>query len=293
MTSENNIFGSINLYDTSSTTPSLKIDSSSSVPGIEFIPTGSSSNDTIRIVSDINQGMRTLYVCKGSSILFSIQDTPSNGSNLYIQPTGTSLVSPASILMSDLTGNIGTINTLPVSRGGTGISSLPSAGSLLGSNGTGYIPITAGMGINISGGVISATGSPEFTNISFDTPTPIPGVAKSITPSGDAGLYPVEYIATSSGTHIVANINITSFSVLTIRITSVRKSGTSGGGSNQLFNVVKDESSSKRIKQFGNNASTGENPSVTLTLVSNILNISTYLQSGDIWKSIIEFVSIV
>ena len=294
MSSKNDIFGLINVYDQSLTTlPSVMIDPNTSIPGIQFAPGGiGTDNDIMRIVSDIHNGIRTLYICKGPTILFSVQDTSLNGSNLYIQPTGSPLVSPKNIMVNDSTGNVGNIPVLPVNMGGTGMLSVPPSGTLLGSNGTGIIPITPGNGINITNGIISANGSPEFTNMNLNINQPISGPIL-ITPTGDVGIYPIEYVANTSKDHKVATIDISLFSVLTIRIMSARKTGSSGGSADQLFNIIKGVPSNKGVKQFGNNSSTGDKSSIDLSINSNILSLNIYLLSGDIWKGMLEFVSIV
>jgi len=293
MTSNNDIFGLINVYDQSlTTTPSVRIDPNISIPGIQFAPGGiGDENTVIRIVSDVNNGVSTFYICKGPVVLFSVQDIPSNGSNLYIQPTESPLASPKNIMVSDATGNVGMVDTLPITMGGTGMSTLSPSGTILGSNGVGMVPIAAGNGISIANGYISANGSPEFTNVSLNIARPIVGPIL-ITPMGDAGIYPIEYAADSSKIHKVATIDVSLFSILTVRIISARKTLSSGGSANQLFHVIKGAPSNKGIKPFGSNASTGDKASVDLSINGNTLDLTVYLLSGDVWKGMVEFVSI-
>ena len=75
----------------------------------------------------------------------------------------------AGVVLNDAGGNLTTSPTVPVARGGTGLTAVPATNTLLGSSGSAFIPFSAGNNIVITNngttGSIAVSSTPSFDNI--------------------------------------------------------------------------------------------------------------------------------
>lgn len=295
---ENTLYGDTNfLHASVATTYSpVKIISSTSSPGIDF------ASSSVTTPSGI-MGMHT-GVDPSNNPVVAITSMNSSGTSynsLFIVSQDGTVTTPkysgssSGVITTDNTGKFATYSSLPPTLGGTGLTSVPSANTLLGSNGTAIIPITAGSGITISGGVISTTASTP-TNTQWNTAeisTPL-----SITTINDAGIWVVDYRATSVGIQSVFTINVPTGTVYSVRILSARKAGTVTqasqlGSATQFFSLY-NVSNSVSYNQFGNNSNTGKNSYVVPTnnpTVGSTVSFAISLDANDRWRGLIEIVA--
>jgi hypothetical protein len=298
---ENTLYGDTNFLHSSvvTTFPVVEITTNLTTPGIDMAPSSITTNSGI-------MGLHAGYDSTTSSTTMNITNTNSAGTAynnvLTFYQDGTILApkyasSQNSVITADSTGKFIALASLPVSMGGTGLTTVPPANTILGSNGTSIIPVTAGTGISIAGGVISATGGGTPSSLTLNT-TQV-STAISIAPTTDGGLWVVNYLAPTSGSQAVFNLTVTTGRVISINILSARRAGTVTSTS-QLGSATQDFSlynvaNITYYNGFGNNSNTGKNALVYP--ISNPVSGSTVpftisLDAGDIWKGIIEIVAV-
>lgn len=306
MAANNDQYGTLFMYNNNANVPSIILNPDTALPSLSFAPNGSlpDGSNSLFMTASRNSTELIFDITKGSVPLLSLRDSPSDGSVLSIPAysnNALNLSSPTRVMLSDASGNIGTRASVPVTIGGTGLTSLPSSGRLLASNGTGYIGISAGTGININTttGTISAIPitAPTFTQIAYNVDTV--STAITLNPTGDASEFIVDYNASSTGTQVVANINITGYDVLFLRIESaMKRTSAIGGAASQEFNVVKNATiGGYPLKPFGNNTTSiagilPSNVRVNPVLSGNIIALNITLVQGDNWKGLIKIISI-
>lgn len=254
-------------------------------------------------------------------VFFTVRDTPDeNGAVLHIPDIGAARFPEgvaSAILVTNDSGHISAIDTLPISLGGTGLDTVPVKDTLLGSDGKKLVSISAGNGISISNGVISSThlSAPVFNRVVLVTPVLPPGDITIISPIvGDVMVYPISYTAKTKDTHSVFGIKIPEEMIVTVRILSAMKKAipvpvidlqekdpkdkdskeekTSYGSAVQQFSISREEGK-VYAGMFGNSSTTSPvSPYVKEFIAGDTVVFTIALDAGDRWKGNIEIVSI-
>lgn len=220
----------------------------------------------------------------GNKSIFSIRTDIVDGSVMSVPSIGAAdLPDPSRILVSNRLDHVGTLQSVPVSMGGTGLSSLPASGTILMSNGTKYVPLPAGTGITIDASTQTIS-STQYTT----------GGTYAVDANG-IGNFVLSHKASSRGEQIVGTIDLKGYKVVNLSIHGAmyRPGENVGGGvCTQLYRILNGE-----CRPYGNNETSITGPSMLNVKVSpsvsgSTLTLNVNLEVGDQWKGFIQIVSI-